>query len=90
MTPQLHREADLDRLYDRLDELMLAGEWDVINEAICHMDVRSLPTDILIGWLTITNWNRDKVCMNTVLRGLVPKIVKERGEWKDGLLNGLM
>lgn len=85
----LSRETDLDSLYDRVDKLMLAGEWDEINEAMAQMDARSLPTDILIGWLTVSSWNPHKVWMNVVLRGLVPAILKERGEYEEGLLDGL-
>lgn len=80
----------IDRVFDEVDELLLAGDFAKVDELLSEVDLAKLNPALLIGFLTITNVARKKLLaredfvqrVERRLRALAP-------ERTEALLNGL-
>lgn len=84
-------EALLDFIYDRLDNLLLAGDFDTCDAILTEVNVARLDSVGMIGFLTITLPARQRL---DAREGLVTRIrdallQKRPGHEVDGLLQGL-
>ena len=82
-------DAALDLIYDRADEMLLAGEFDELDAIIETLDVEQLSVDVLLGVLTITLPAKDKLTTRKEFFESVQRSLTDRGEYKEGLLTGL-
>ena len=51
----------LDEIYNKVDDLLLAGKFEEVDKLLSYIDVRNTNIDILLGWLTITLAARSKL-----------------------------
>jgi hypothetical protein len=82
-------DAALDLIYDRADEMLLAGELEALDALIEGLDVEQLSVDVLLGVLTITLPAKDKLTTRKEFFESVQRSLTDRGEYKEGLLTGL-
>ncbi|HQZ66689.1 MAG TPA: hypothetical protein PLY87_16470 [Planctomycetaceae bacterium] len=82
-------DAALDLIYDRADEMLLAGEFVALDSIIEGLDVEQLSVDVLLAVLTITLPAKDKLTTRNEFFECVKRTLKDRGEYMEGLLTGL-
>jgi hypothetical protein len=47
------RDAEIDEIFDIIDELLLQGNYEAVNLMLKHLDL-TIDLDLLLGYLTIT------------------------------------
>lgn len=47
-------DAALDRLFDEVDDLLVAGEFTKVDELLMELDLTRCSTTLLVGFLSIT------------------------------------
>lgn len=82
-------DAALDMIYDSVDELMRNGEFARLDSILESILITELSVDILLGVLTATLPARNRVPSRSKLFGEIDLLLKERGEFEEGLLTGL-
>ncbi|MFC1759412.1 hypothetical protein ACFL2H_11705 [Planctomycetota bacterium] len=82
-------DAALDIVYDRVDEMMLAGQFDEVNQTIADLNVDELSIDIILGVLTITLPGKSKLPDRNKFFEDAKRSLESRGEHCEGLLAGL-
>ena len=85
-------DAVLDSLYDDIDDALLAGRFDEVDEKIRGLDVAALPVEVLLGWLTITHPAAEKLPARAGLEiATIRRLTKESGvDGARALLVGLV
>jgi len=85
-------DAVLDSLYDDIDDALLAGRFDEVDEKIRGLDVAALPVEVLLGWLTITHPAAEKLpALAGFTIAVVRRLTKESGiDGARELLQGLV
>jgi len=82
-------DAALDLIYDQIDTLLRSGDLPRIDAVLQRADVNSLSTDLLLGLLTATLPARTRLASRRGFFNRVEAVLRKRGDWEDGLLNGL-
>lgn len=80
---------DLIKIYERCDSLMKGGQFTELDSEIATLDITSLDSDLLIGWLTATLPGKSKLPSREAFFKQVREEIKRRGQWEKGLLTGL-
>ena len=84
-----HIDAALDVLYDRMDALLKAKQFAAMDALLQQANVDSLSIDVLLGLLTASLPARSQLPARSKLYSEAETSIKRRGEWEDGLLDGL-
>ncbi|SRR6266568_2657385 len=84
-----HVDAALDVLYDRMDALLKAKQFTVMDALLKEANVDSISVDVLLGLLTASLPARSKLPARSSFYAEAEASIKRRGEWEDGLLAGL-
>ena len=78
-----------DIIYGAMDNLFRAKDFALADLLVMTTPVHSLSSDELIALLTATLPARSKLTARRDLYVQVAEELKERGDWEDGLLDGL-
>lgn len=84
-----HRNAAMDLLYDRIDELMRTGQFDLLDMILQRVPVREFSVDVLLGLLTATLPARSRLPSREDFFSETEQVLRERAEYEEGLLTGL-
>ena len=82
-------DAALDVLYDRVDDLLKAKQFALVDDLLRQANVTSLSTDMLLGFLTVTLPAKSKLAARDKFFADAEASIKTRGEWENSLLAGL-
>lgn len=82
-------DAALDMVYDMIDDLLCAGQFDECDRLLNDADPDGCSTDILLCLLTATLPASDKLPRREKLMGLARKVIRRRGLDAEELLAGL-
>ena len=82
-------DSALDLIYERADEMLLAGEFSPLNKIISDLSVDNLTIDVLLAVLTISLPAKSKLPARSSFYLSVKQKLLERGEFREGLLTGL-
>lgn len=82
-------DAALDIIFDEVDEMLLAGEYDRLNRLLAEMSTGAIPVELLLGVLTATLPARHRLPNRASFLARVAQTLRDRGELEDGLLGGL-
>ena len=82
-------DSALDLIYERADEMLLAGEFTALNEIIAGLSADKLTIDVLLAVLTISLPAKSKLPARSLFYLSVEQQLQERGEFREGLLTGL-
>ncbi len=81
--------GQLDSIYEEIDSLMHAGDLAAIDNILKAVNIKETDTVLLIGYLTFTLPVRSKLIYRELFYHNTEKVLRERGELKDGILHGL-
>ena len=84
-----HSDSALDLLYSAIDKMLRCGEFLEVDVILREAQVAALSMNILIGLLTTTLPVRRRLRSRPEFFQRVESILRQRGQWKDGLLAGL-
>jgi hypothetical protein len=84
-----HRNAAMDLLYDKSDELMRTGQFEGLDMILQRLHAGELPVDVLLGLLTATLPAKSRLPSRAEFFTATERILRERGEYEEGLLTGL-
>ncbi len=76
-------------IYTSVDRLLRHGKFDECDRRLAIVFVRNYPTDLLLAWLVATLPAASKIPSRPVFREKVEAEIRRRGEWEDGILEGL-
>jgi len=79
----------LDLIYDAVDRLMRDHHYDRLDSMLAGTSVRDISVDVLLGLLTATLPARRHLPSRRKLFREGEQVLKERGEYEEGLLVGL-
>ncbi|MEX2139713.1 MAG: hypothetical protein WD894_10655 [Pirellulales bacterium] len=82
-------DTALDIIFDQIDEMLLAGEFDRVNQVLVDTHADNYSVDLLLGILTATLPAKDRFSSRPEFFRRVAHTLQSRGELKDGLLIGL-
>jgi hypothetical protein len=82
-------DTALDIIFDQIDEMLLAGEFDRMNQLLIDTDTERYSVDLLLGILTATLPAKGLLPGRAELFPRVEQTLQSRGELKEGLLVGL-
>jgi hypothetical protein len=83
------RNAALDLLYDRVDELMRTGQFEALDSLLQQVRLGDMSIDVLLGLLTATLPARSRLPSRQAFFRETENALREWGEYEDGLLTGL-
>lgn len=83
------RDSQLDELYDKFDTLFYEGRFETADALIYEIIPDQVSTDYLLGVLTVTLPAKSKLLSRHAFFDVVEHTIKGRGEWEEGLLDGL-
>lgn len=81
-------DSALDLLYDKVDELFIAGEFGILNQILADTSPDELSIDMILGLLTSSLPVRSKLAARADFYEKSKAVLKARGEYEDGLLSG--
>lgn len=85
-----NEDARLDEIYNMVDDLFLAGNFDEVDNLLPNVDPGNLGITLTIGWLTVTSWAADKLKnRNDLVRRARNFFEKEAPGDVEALLHGL-
>lgn len=82
-------DAALDIIFDQIDEMLLAGEFDRVDQLLIEIMPGDFSVDLLLGLLTATLPAKNRLSNREAFFERVAQTLHDRGEAKDGLLVGL-
>lgn len=88
-------DAQLDEIYDKIDDLLKEGKFDIVDNILKSVsnDIKQTSIDILLGYLTITFVAKSKLKNRQILLDKTKEEFNQREELKDEnvteLLKGL-
>lgn len=85
------RNKLMDGIQDRFDAMFRNGDFDVADAHVCFAAgiTWMLTTDVMLAILTATLPAKSKLPSRRLFREHAEQVIRERGEWEDGLLDGL-
>lgn len=75
----------LDVIYDTLDDLIIAGEYDFVDNIISRIDVTKYSLHLLLGVASVTYYAAERLPLRTAFVDKVKKIFKD-DELSDAVL----
>jgi hypothetical protein len=86
-----HSQTDvaLDIIFDQIDEMLLAGQFDRVDQLLIDTVTEEYSVELLLGILTATLPAKDRLCDRAEFFQRVAQTLQARGELKNGLLIGL-
>lgn len=84
-----HTDAALDLIYDQIDEKLLAGGFDEVDQILTSVLVADLSVDLLLALLTATLSAKKRLKQRAEFFEKVQQSLRDRKELEDGLLVGL-
>jgi hypothetical protein len=82
-------DAALDIVYDQIDEMLLAGKFEDLDELLAEVYPGGLALEVSLAVLTATLPARLRLANRATFYTRVESTLRERGELRDGLLVGL-
>jgi len=82
-------DSALDIIFDQIDEMLLAGQFDRIDELLIETATDDYSVEVLLGILPATLPAKDRLPSRDAFFERVTQTLQTRGELKDGLLVGL-
>lgn len=82
-------DAALDIIFDRIDEMLLANEFDRVDRLLREIKLSDFSVDLLLGFLTATLPAKNQLSYRDAFFKRVEQLLHNRGEAQDGLLVGL-
>lgn len=82
-------DAALDLLYEAIDERLRHGRFTDLDELLAKVSVETLSIDMILGLLTATLPATSQLPARNRLRVEAETVLRNRGEYEDGLLAGL-
>jgi hypothetical protein len=82
-------EAALDLIYDSIDESMRKNELKALDAVLANAPRADLSTDLLLGLLTATLPAKNRLPSRPTLFRDTEAVLRNRGEYEEGLLTGL-
>ena len=82
-------DTALDIIYDKIGSMLNADKYKEVDLILESVDIKKLSVDILLGLLTTTFIAKTELKSRDSFFLRVEQIIKNRGEWEDGLLIGL-
>jgi hypothetical protein len=79
----------IDEIFDHVDKLQWAGHLGTLNEELGNLRPEELDTDTLLAWLTTTLPSRSRLPYRKRLFDATEALIKSRGEWEHGIMDGL-
>jgi hypothetical protein len=79
----------LDLIYDGVDQLMRTGKFRELEATVSAMNASGFSTDLLLGMLTATLPVKNRLPSRAKLFRDTENILRQRGEYDQGLLIGL-
>ncbi len=87
--PLLNVHNGLDLIYSTLHDLCLAGRFAEVEAMLADPRVLDMPTDFILGYLTITRGYRRQLGQRQILLLGARRVFTERGEDANALLANL-
>jgi hypothetical protein len=86
-----HGQTDtaLDLVFDRFDEMLLAGDFNRVDQILAESRPENLSVDLLVGVLTVTLAAKNQLNSRFEFCERVKLALQNRGEVQEGLLIGL-
>jgi hypothetical protein len=84
-----HSDAALDLIYDSVDELMQKEDFPKLDSILAKVRASDHSVDVLLGILTATLPARNRLRLRAKLFKDIERLLRERGEYEQGLLTGL-
>jgi hypothetical protein len=84
-----HRNAAMDLIYDRIDEMMRRDQMPALDALQQSVPVEELTVDVLLALLTATLPVKKRLKARPDLFERTERVLRDRGEYEDGLLTGL-
>ena len=84
-----YRNAAMDLLYERIDQVMRDGDFDVLDSVLKTLDAEHLSLDVILGVLTATLPARRRLPTRKTFFQEAERTLRARGEYDDGILTGL-
>jgi hypothetical protein len=82
-------DTALDLIYDKIDDLFLAGQFEEVDSLLGKIDIRGSSVDILLGFLTATLPAKSRLPSRAPFFHKVEIFLQETGRMEEGLLSGL-
>jgi hypothetical protein len=79
----------MDLIYDRIDELMRRDQLPALDALLQSAPADELTVDVLLALLTATLPVKKRLTSRPELFHRTESVLRERGEYEDGLLTGL-
>lgn len=86
---QGYADAALDLIYDSIDELLYAAQFALCASILNDVDVARCSDDVLLGLLTATLPAKSRIPTRGSFLRRVEAQLRVRGEYEDGILEGL-
>jgi hypothetical protein len=84
-----HRNAAMDLVFDRIDELMRNSQFTLLDSILGSVSIGDMSVDVLLGILTATLPARGQLALRPAFFKATDGELRRRGEYEDGLLTGL-
>lgn len=82
-------ESKLDKIYDKIDDLLRKGHFEKCDQILKGINVSSASTDELLAYLTATLPAASKMPYRKIFYENIEKEIKFRGEYQPEILSGL-
>jgi len=82
-------DAALDIIFDQIDEMLLAGEFEPVDQLLMEIMPSDYSVELLLGLLTVTLPAKNRLCNRVAFFERVRQSLQEHGETDEGLLVGL-
>lgn len=82
-------DRELDTIVDRVDEMLRKGQFEEYDIELRELNVKQLTSDEIITHLTLSGRARSKLPYHFDFYAKAEKTLKERGDYSEGLLDGL-
>lgn len=82
-------ERALDIVYDALDDFLLDGSCDRVDEILKEINPAWLSTRLLLGFLTVTKLARERLESRASFLKKSREVIEKRGEMEPGLFDNL-
>lgn len=79
----------LDLIFDQIDEMLLAGQFECVNELLADIPTDKYSLELLLGILTATLPAKNRMPVRAAFFERVSRTLENRGERNEGLLVGL-
>lgn len=81
----------LSELYSQIDYLMRSDQIEKIDQEIKKVviDAEKIDTDFLLGWLIATLPVKNRLVNRRSLHKITKRLIKKRGQWERGIMQGL-